>query len=59
MAEREMQGASLKKAELACHRLELEARESTERAAWAEAERDAACHEAEMAKLANEGAINT
>ena len=59
MAEREMQRASLKKAELACHCLELEARESTERAARAEAERDAACHEAAMAKLATEGAVNT
>ena len=40
MAEREMWSASLKKAKLACSRLELEARESTERAARAEAERD-------------------
>ena len=31
MAEREIQSASLKKAELACQRLELEARESAER----------------------------
>ena len=59
MAEREMQSASLKKAELACRRLELEAREFSERAARAEAERDAACHEAAMAKLATEGAVNT
>ena len=59
MAEREMQSASLKKAELAYHRLELEARESAERAAWDEAERDAACHEAAMAKLVTEGAVNT
>ena len=59
MAEREMQSASLKKAELACRRLELEARESAERAARAEAERDAACHEAAMAKLATEGAVNS
>ena len=59
MAEREMQSASLKKAELACRRLELEARESAERAAWAEAERDATCHEVAMAKLAIEGAVNT
>ena len=59
MAEREMQSASLKKAELACRRLELEARESTERAARAETERDATCHEPEMAKLATEGAVNT
>ena len=41
MAEREMQSASLKQAELACRRLELEARESAERAARAEAERAA------------------
>ena len=33
IAEREMQIASLKQAKLTCHRLELEARESTERAA--------------------------
>ena len=59
MAEREMQSASLKKAELAYRRLELEARESAERAARDEAERDAACHEAAMAKLATEGAVNT
>ena len=59
MAEREMQSASLKKAELACRRLELEARESAERAAQAEAERDEACHEAAMAKLVTEGVVNT
>ena len=59
MAEREMQSASLKKAELACRRLELEVKEYAERAARAEAERDAACHEAAMAKLATEGAVNT
>ena len=59
MAEREMQSASLKKAELACRRLELEARESAERAARAESERDVVCHEVAMAKLATEGVINT
>ena len=59
MAEREMHNASLKKAELACRRLELEAKESTERAARAEAERDTARHEAAMAKLATEGDVNT
>ena len=59
MAEQEMQSASLKKAELACRRLELKARESTETAARAEAERDVACHEAAMAKVAIEGAVNT
>ena len=59
IAEQEMQSASLKKVELACHRLELEVKESAERAARAEAERDAACHEAAMAKLAIEGAVNT
>ena len=46
MAEREMQSASLKKDELACRRLELEARQSAERAIRAEGERDAARHEA-------------
>ena len=59
MAEREMHSASLKKAELACHLLELEAREFVERAARAEAERDTTRHEAAMAKLATEGAFNT
>ena len=59
MAEREMQSASLKKVELACCRMELEARESAERAARVEAERDAACHKAAMAKLATERAVNT
>ena len=58
MAEREMQSASLKKAELACRRLELEAKESNERATRAEAETDAPCHEVAMAKLAIEGAVN-
>ena len=59
MVKREMQGSSLKKAELVCHRLELEVKESTKRAAQAEAERDAACHKAAMAKLATEGVVNT
>ena len=59
MVEREMQSASLKKVELACRHLELEVRESAERTARAEAERDTACHEAAMAKLATEGAVNT
>ena len=59
MAEREIQSASLKEVELACCRLELEAKESVERAARAEDERDAARHEAAMAKLEIEGAVNT
>ena len=59
MAEQEMQSTSLKKDELTCHRLELEAREPIERAARVEAKRDAACHEAAMTKLAIEGAVNT
>ena len=59
MAEREMCDASLKKAELECRRLELEAKESVERATRADAERDTALHEAEMAMLASEGAHNT
>ena len=58
MEEREMQSASLKKAELECRRLKLEARESAKRAARAEAERDTTFHEAAMAKLATEGAVN-
>ena len=58
MAEREMHSVSLKKSELACRRLEIEARESAERAARDEAERDAARYEAAMAKLATEGAVN-
>ena len=59
MAEREMHSASLKKAELACHFLELEARESAERVARAEAERDTVLHKTVMDKLATEGAVNT
>ena len=59
MAEREMQSASLKEAELACRRLELGTKEFAERAARAEAERDATRHEAAMTKLEIEGAINT
>ena len=59
MAEQEIQSASLEEAELACRRMELESKESTERAARAEAERDAPCHEAAMAKLETEGAVNT
>ena len=37
-----MQSASLKETELVCHCLELEAKESAERAARAKAERDVA-----------------
>ena len=59
MAERETQSASLKEAELTCYRLEIEAKESAERVARAEAERDAARHEAGLAKLQIEGAVNT
>ena len=59
MVEREMHSASLKKAELACRRLELRARESAERVARGEAERDTARHEAAMAKLVTKGAVNT
>ena len=59
MVEQEMHSASLKKSELACRRLELEAREYVERATQAEAERDTTRHEAAMAKLETEGAINT
>ena len=59
LACREMQNASLKKVELACRRLELEAKESAERAARAEAERDAALHKAAMAKLSAQGALST
>ena len=54
-----MQSASLKEAELACRCLELEAKESTERAAQAEAERDTVHHEAAMAKLQIKGAVKT
>ena len=54
-----MQSVSLKEAELTCRRLELEAKESAERAARAEAERDAARHEAMMAKLQIEWVVNT
>ena len=58
MVEREMQSASLKEAELACRRLELEAKESAGRAARVEAERDTSRHEAAMAKLEIEWAVN-
>ena len=58
MAERKMHSASLKKAELESRRLELEARESTKRVARAEVKRDMVCHEAAMAKLETEGAVN-
>ena len=54
-----MLNASLKKAELECSCLELEAKESAERAARAEAERDAVLHEAAMANLSAEGALST
>ena len=59
MVEWEMQSASLKVVELVCPLLELEAKESAEMAARAEAERDAALHEAVMPKLEIEGAVNT
>ena len=59
MTERKMQSSSLKEVELACRRLELGTKESAERDAQAEAERDAARHEAAMAKLEIEGAANT
>ena len=59
MAKRETQSASLKEAELTCRRLEMEAKESAERAALAEAERDVVRHEAAMAKFQIEGAVNT
>ena len=58
MAEREKQSALLKEAET-WRRLELKAKESVERAARVKAKRDAACHEAAMAKLQIEGAVNT
>ena len=46
-----MQSASLKEAELACRRLELEAKESAERVSRAEAEKDTSRYEAVIAKL--------
>ena len=52
MAEQELHSASVKKAELE------EARESAERAARAEVERDTSCHEVAMAKLVTEGVVN-
>ena len=54
-----MQSASLKEVELACRRLELGVKESAKKAARAEVERDAARHEAVMAKLEIGGAVNT
>ena len=44
---------------MACRRLELEAKESAERTSRAEAKRDAACHEATIANLAIEWAVNS
>ena len=58
MAEREMQSDSLKEAELECRRLELEAKESAERANRDEVERDTTHYEAAMANLETEGAVN-
>ena len=58
LAKQEMQSATLKESELACRRLELEAKESAERATRDEAERDTTCHDAAMAKLETEGAVN-
>ena len=57
MAEQEMQNASLKKAELACRLLELEVKESAERAARAEAKRDVACHEATRPSWRSKGPL--
>ena len=59
MVEREMQVASLKQAELTCRCLEIEAKESADRAARAEAKRDTVSHEEAMAKLTTEGSFNT
>ena len=59
MAKQKMQSASLKEAELACHHLELGAKESAKRATRAKAERDAARYEAAMAKLEIKGDVNT
>ena len=50
LSDQEILNASLKKAQLNARRWELEAKEAVDRAAWAEAERDAARHEA-MARL--------
>ena len=43
--------ASLKEAQLSSQRWELEDKEAMERVVWAETERDAARHEAAMARL--------
>ena len=53
-----MQSASIKEAELVCCRLELEAKESTERDDRAEGERDTTRHESAMSKFETEGAVN-
>ena len=39
-------------------RLELEAKEAVDKAAWVEVERDATCHETAMARLDTEAASN-
>ena len=54
-----MQVALLKQAELTCRLLELEARESVDKATRAEVERDTVHHEAAIAKLTTEGDLNT
>ena len=59
IAKQETQSSLLKEAEFTCRRMELEAKEYAERAARAEAERDAVCHQAAMAKLQIEGVVNT
>ena len=48
---RENLDASLKEAQLTIRRLELEAKEAADRAAWAETERDVVRHEMAMVRL--------
>ena len=51
LSDRKALSASLMEAESKSRRLELEAKETAERAARAEAERDVACYEVAMARL--------
>ena len=57
-SEHESLDASLKEVQLTAQHWELEAKESADRAAWAEAERDAARHETVMARLETEAMAN-
>ena len=56
LSDQEILNASLKETHLNARRWELEAKEAVDRAAQVEAERDAARHEAAMARLETDAA---